>query len=395
MNTKNAVVIVGAARTPIGHMGGYFKNVSAIELGGTAIKAALSRAKLTADEVNEVYMGCVLPAGLGQAPARQAAFLAGILAKTPCTTINKMCGSGLKSVMLAFDTLCLKPNDIVVAGGMENMTRAPYLLQNARYGYRLGHQRLYDHMMLDGLEDAYTPGQAMGVFAEMCAEQFHFTREQQDAFALNSLLKAQQAVEKGLFSEEIAPVEWMEKNQSCLVSEDEGPKSVKAEKIKMLKPAFKKEGTVTAANSSSISDGAAALVLMGEDHAKKNKLKPLAKIIGHFTQAQEAAWFTTAPIGAISGLLSKIQWTLEEVDLFEINEAFAVVPMAAMQDLKIPAEKVNVNGGACVLGHPIGASGARILVTLIHALKQRKMHRGIATLCLGGGEAVALAIEII
>lgn len=393
MSRKN-IVILGAARTPIGHMGGYFKNVSAIELGGTAIKAAISRANLKPDQINEVYMGCVLPAGLGQAPARQAAFLAGILPKTPCTTINKMCGSGLKAVMLGFDTLCLNPNEILVAGGMENMSRAPYLLQNARFGYRLGHQRIFDHMMLDGLEDAYTPGQAMGVFAEMCAEKFHFTREQQDEFALNSLLKAQNAVENGFFRDEIAPVEFTEKKQAFVISEDEGPKSVKPEKIKMLKPAFKKDGTVTAANSSSISDGAAALVLASEENAKKNNLKPLAKIIGHFTYAQEAAWFTTAPIGAISGLLSKINWKLDEVDLFEINEAFAVVPMAAMQDLKIPAEKINVNGGACVLGHPIGASGARILVTLIHALKQRKKQRGIAAVCLGGGEAVALAIEI-
>ncbi len=394
MNTKK-IVIVGAARTPIGHMGGYFKNVSAIQLGGNAIKAAVSKAKLKPEDISEVYMGCVLPAGLGQAPARQAAFLAGILPKTPCTTINKMCGSALKSVMLGFDALSVGQDEIIVAGGMENMTRAPYLLQNGRYGYRLGHQRIFDHMMLDGLEDAYTPGQAMGVFAELCAEKFHFTRDQQDEFALNSLLKSKTAVEKGLFNDEITPVEFSEKNQSIIIKEDEGPRSVNAEKIKTLKPAFKKDGTVTAANSSSISDGAAALVLMSQENAEKHSLKPLAAILSHYTHAQEAAWFTTAPIGAISGLLKKINWKMEDVDLFEINEAFAVVPMAAIKELNIPAEKVNVNGGACVLGHPIGASGARILVTLIYALKQRKKQRGIATLCLGGGEAVAVAIEIL
>lgn len=389
------IVIVGAARTPIAHMGGYFKNVSAVQLGGEAIKAAISRSKLQPSEVDEVYMGCVLPAGLGQAPARQAAFLAGILPKTPCTTLNKMCGSGLKAVMLAFDTLCLNPDSIAVAGGMESMTRAPYLLPNARYGYRLGHQRIFDHMMLDGLEDAYEPGKAMGSFAELCAEKYHFSREAQDEFAIHSFEKAKKAADSGLFSEEITPVMVVEKNGTQEITLDEGPQTAKIEKIKMLKPAFKKDGTVTAANSSSISDGAAAVTLMSEKNAGKHGIQPLAKIIAHHTYAQEAAWFTTAPIGAISGLLNKIHWKIEDVDLFEINEAFAVVPMVTMKELNIPAEKINVHGGACILGHPIGASGARILVTLIYALKQRKKQKGIAALCLGGGEAVAIAIEIV
>jgi acetyl-CoA C-acetyltransferase len=389
------VFIVGAARTPIGHMGGYFKNVSAVQLGGVAIKAAISRANISPALINEVYMGCVLPAGLGQAPARQAALYSGIGVKTPCTTINKMCGSGLKTIMLGYDAINAGNSDIIAAGGMENMTRAPYLLLNGRYGYRLGHQKIFDHMMLDGLEDAYEPGKAMGVFAELCAEKFNFTRKEQDEFALHSLEKSKNASENGLFQAEIAPVEVAEKSQTILVEKDEGPLTVKPEKIVALKPAFKKDGTVTAANSSSISDGGAAVILMNQESLEKHSVKALAKIVGHYTHAQEPDWFTTAPIGAITGLLSKIKWSLDDVDLFEINEAFAVVPMVTIQELNIPAEKVNINGGACVLGHPIGASGARILVTLLYALQQRHKKRGIATLCLGGGEAVAVAIELL
>lgn len=388
------IVILSGARTPIGHMGGLFKTVSATDLGAAAIKAAVARAKISPEQVDEVYMGCVLPAGLGQAPARQAAIYAGIPTKTPCTTINKMCGSALKSVMLAADAIRAGTNNVVVAGGMENMTRAPFLFPEGRFGHRLGHTKIFDHMMLDGLEDVYEPGKAMGCFAEQCAEQFHFTREQQDNFAITSLERAQKASKEGWFDEEITPITITSKKHTEEVRLDEGPLIVKAEKISQLAPAFKKDGTVTAANSSSISDGAAAVVISSLEFAEKNKIKPLAKILAHHTAAQNPELFTTAPIAAISGLLAKLNWHVADVDLFEINEAFAVVPMAAMRELNIPHEKVNVHGGACVLGHPIGASGARVLVTLIYALKQQQKKRGIAALCLGGGEAVAVAIEM-
>jgi acetyl-CoA C-acetyltransferase len=390
---KDPIVIVACARTPIGSFQGCFKNTTAPELGAVAIKAAVERAQLKPEVIQEVLMGCVLPAGLGQAPARQAALGAGLLDSTECTTVNKMCGSGMKTVMLAHDALLAGTQNIIVAGGMESMTNAPYLLPKARAGYRLGHQTAVDHMLYDGLEDAYQKGSLMGVFAEDCAGQYHFTREAQDQFAITSVKRSQQAQAEGSFSEEIVPVTVASKQGETVISADEGPGGAQIEKIPQLKPAFRKDGTVTAANSSSISDGAAALTLMRRSEAERLGLTPLATIVGHKSHAHAPNLFTTAPVGAIQKLLQAINWSTQDVDLFEINEAFAVVTMAAMHDLKLPHEKVNVHGGACVLGHPIGASGARILVTLLYALKKHGLKRGVAALCIGGGEATAVAVE--
>ena len=390
---KDPIVIVACARTPIGSFQGCFKNTTAPELGAVAIKAAVERAQLKSEVIQEVLMGCVLPAGLGQAPARQAALGAGLLDSTECTTVNKMCGSGMKTVMLAHDTLLAGTQNVIVAGGMESMTNAPYLLPKARAGYRLGHQTAVDHMLYDGLEDAYQKGSLMGVFAEDCAGQYHFSREAQDQFAITSVKRAQQAQAEGSFNEEIVPVAVASKQGEIVISADEGPGVAQIEKIPQLKPAFRKDGTVTAANSSSISDGAAALTLMRRSEAERLGLTPLATIVGHKSHAHAPNLFTTAPVGAIQKLLQAIGWSTQDVDLYEINEAFAVVTMAAMHDLKLPHEKVNVHGGACVLGHPIGASGARILVTLLYALKKHGLKRGVAALCIGGGEATAVAVE--
>lgn len=394
MTNKDPIVIVGAKRTPNGNFNGCFKDVAATQLGASALTATLEQAGIKPEAVHEVIMGCVLPAGLGQAPARQASIAAGIPNSTGCTTINKMCGSGMKAIMQAHDAILAGSCDLLLAGGMENMSRAPYLLPKARFGYRLGHGEIVDHMMLDGLEDAYDKGRAMGYFAEQCASKYNFTREQQDAFALESLKRAKQAAEQGHFKNEITPVVVKTRRGENIIDIDEGPQTVDPDKIPKLRPVFIPEGTITAANASSISDGAAALALMRKSQAIKEGLKPLATIIAHQQHAHEPAWFTTAPIGAIQGLLKKIAWSIDDVDLFEINEAFAVVAMAAMEELKISHDKLNVNGGACALGHPIGASGARILVTLLYALQQRNLKRGIAGLCIGGGEATAVAIEI-
>jgi len=397
MTHKDPVVIVAAKRTPTGNFNGYFKNTTTTQLGAAALAATIEQSGIKPNTVNEVIMGCVLPAGLGQAPARQASIAAKIPHSVACTTINKMCGSGMKAVMLAHDAILSGTSDVLLAGGMENMSRAPYLLPKARFGYRLGHAEIIDHMMMDGLEDAYDKGRSMGYFAEQCASKYHFTREQQDAFALESLLRAKQATDEGRFKKEITPVTIKTRRDESIVDMDEGPQTIHADKIPKLKPAFIRDGTgtVTAANASSISDGAAALALTRASHAKKEGFKPLATIVGCHTYAHEPEWFTTAPIGAIQGLLKKTNWDINDVDLFEINEAFAVVAMSAMETLKISHDKLNVNGGACVLGHPIGASGARILVTLLYALQQRNLKRGIAALCIGGGEATAMAIELL
>ena len=392
MNTRDPVVIVGAARTPLGGFQGNLKNVTAVELGATAIRAALGRSGIDIGLVDEVLLGCVLTAGQGQAPARQAALGAGLPLGVGATTVNKMCGSGMKSAMLAHDLIVSGSAAAIVAGGMESMSNAPYLLERARSGYRMGHDRVVDHMFLDGLEDAYDKGRLMGTFAEDCAEAYQFTRGAQDAFAVASLEKARNAIVDGSFMEEIAPVALMAGNAD--ISEDEQPAKSKIEKIPMLKPAFREGGTVTAANSSSISDGAAALVLMRRSQADKSGVTPLAAIRGHATYAQSPHLFATAPVGAIRKLCQQINWDLEGVDLFEINEAFAVVPMAAARDLNLPPDKVNVHGGACALGHPIGASGARVIVTLIYALRKHRLKRGIASVCIGGGEATALAVEL-
>ena len=384
------VVIAGAARTPIGSLQGQFKSETAPQLGATAISAALERAGLDAQTPDEVFMGCVLPAGLGQAPARQAAIGAGLPHRVPCTTVNKVCGSGMKAAMLAHDAILAGSSSIVVAGGMESMSNAPYLLRKARGGYRLGHDTVYDHMFLDGLEDAYDKGTLMGKFAEETAQHYQFTRAMQDEFALASLTRAKHAAKEGLFTDEIAAV----RIGDTEITADEMPTRADPAKIPRLKPAFREGGTVTAANSSGISDGAAALVLMTEDEAGRRGLQPLARIAGHASHAQAPAWFTTSPVAAIEKLREKLGWTPDDVDLYEINEAFAVVTLAAMKELAIPHEKVNVNGGACALGHPIGASGARIVVTLLNALKQRNLKRGIASLCIGGGEATAMAVEL-
>ncbi|MEW6480390.1 MAG: acetyl-CoA C-acyltransferase [Pseudomonadota bacterium] len=393
--TNDPVVIVGAARTPMGAFQSDFASLSAHDLGGVAIKAAIERAGVKPEQVDEVLFGNCLMAGQGQAPARQAALKAGLPLSAGAVTMSKMCGSGMKATMLAHDMLLAGSASVMVAGGMESMTNAPYLLLKGRGGYRMGHDKVYDHMMLDGLEDAYEPGRSMGTFGEDCAAKYAFTREQQDAFAIASVNRAKAATESGAFAKEIVPVTVKDRSGERLVSVDEGPGKVKLDKIPALKPAFKKDGTITAASSSSINDGAAALVLMRQSVAQAQGLKPLARIVGHATHAQEPNWFTTAPVFATQKLLQKTGWSVGDVDLWEVNEAFAVVPMALMADLKVPHEKVNVNGGACALGHPIGASGARILVTLLHALQARGGKKGIATLCIGGGEATAMAIELL
>jgi acetyl-CoA C-acetyltransferase len=380
------VVIVGAARTPMGSFQGALKGELATALGAAAIAAALERSRVAAPEVEEVLMGCVLPAGLGQAPARQAALGAGLPQAVRCTTVNKVCGSGMKTVMIGHDLIAAGSAGVVVAGGMESMSNAPYLLDKARGGYRLGHGRILDHMFLDGLEDAYDRGRSMGTFAEDCAEAYGFTRAMQDDYALASLSRASEAIASGRFAAEVAAV--------GQISLDEGPSRARPEKIPLLRPAFRDGGTVTAANSSSISDGAAAVVLTSRESAEARGLAPLARIVGQAGHAQAPALFTTAPVFAIRKLLDRIGWSIADVDLWEINEAFAVVAMAAMRDLGLPHEKVNVNGGACALGHPIGASGTRILVTLLAALKDRGLRRGVAAICIGGGEATALAVDL-
>jgi acetyl-CoA C-acetyltransferase len=395
MTISDAIVIVGAARTPMGGFLGDLKDVSAPALGARAISAAVERAGIAADSVDETLMGCVLPAGQGQAPARQAAIGAGLPLGAGATTINKMCGSGMKAAMVANDLLRAGSADVVVAGGMESMSNAPYLLDRARSGYRMGHGRAIDHMFLDGLEDAYDKGRLMGTFAEDCAQDYQFTRQEQDAYALTSLKRANRAIHDGDFAWEIAPVSVKAGRSEALVSTDEQPPKARLEKIPTLKPAFCEGGTVTAANSSSISDGAAALVMMRESETEKRGAAPLARVVAHSTHAAAPKDFPTAPIGALRKLFDKTGWAPSSVDLYEINEAFAVVAMAAMRDLGLPHEKVNVNGGACALGHPIGTSGARILVTLIAALRARGLRRGVATLCIGGGEATAMAIEAV
>jgi acetyl-CoA C-acetyltransferase len=392
--SQDPIVIVAAARTPMGAFQGELKGFAAPELGAAAIRAAVERAKLKPEHVQEVIMGCVLPAGQGQAPARQASLGAGLPLAAGCTTVNKMCGSGMKAAMLAHDELLAGSVEVIVAGGMESMTNAPYLLPKARAGLRMGHAQVLDHMFFDGLEDAYDKGRLMGSFAEDCAQKYQFTREAQDAFAIASLKRAQQANQEGWFAWETTPLAIKAGKDEKFMETDEQPFKANLEKIPTLKPAFRKDGTVTAANSSSISDGAAALVLMRRSTAEKRGLAPLATIIGHATHAQEPGWFTTAPVGALKTLFARTGWSAAQVDLFEINEAFAVVPMAAMRDLGLPHEKVNVHGGACALGHPIGASGARIVVTLIGALRKYGKKRGVASLCIGGGEATAMAIEL-
>ncbi|MCP4186712.1 MAG: acetyl-CoA C-acyltransferase [Gammaproteobacteria bacterium] len=392
MNEK--IVVTGIARTPMGGFQGVLSNATAPELGAAAIRAAVERSGLASDAIDEVIMGCVLPAGLGQAPARQASLGAGLPLSTGCTTINKMCGSGMKATMLANDLLLAGTNKVMVAGGLESMTNSPYIMTKARAGLRMGHGKVMDHMFLDGLEDAYEKGQLMGFFAEATADKYSFTREQQDEFAITSLRRAQAAIESGAFKEEITPVTIKTRKGEVVVDTDEQPFNANIDKIPTLRPAFRGDGTVTAANSSSISDGGAALVLMSEAEAQTRSCEALAVVQGHSTFAQEPAWFTTAPVGAIQNLLEKLNWAANDVDLFEINEAFAVVTMAAIHDLGLDAAKVNINGGACALGHPIGASGARIMVTLISALKRQGLKRGIAALCIGGGEATAIAVEL-
>jgi acetyl-CoA C-acetyltransferase len=391
---NDPVVVVAVARTPMGGLQGHLKDFAAPELGAVAIRAAVERAGIAPEEVEEVIMGCVLPAGQGQAPARQASLGAGLPLSAGCTTVNKMCGSGMKATMLANDLLLAGTNRVMVAGGMESMSLAPYLLPKARTGYRMGHQQVLDHMFLDGLEDAYEKGRLMGTFAEDCAGSYGFTREAQDAFAIASLQRAREANEAGWFSWETAPVALKSGKGDRFVDRDQQPFEANFEKIPQLKPAFRKDGTVTAANSSSISDGAAALLLMRRSEADRRGLAPVATIVGHSTHAQAPGLFTTAPVGAIRKLFDRTGWQADQVDLFEINEAFAVVTMAAMHDLALPHEKVNVHGGACALGHPIGASGARIIVTLIAALRKYGLKRGVASLCIGGGEATAMAVEI-
>lgn len=385
------VLIAGAARTPMGGFQGMYDAVTAADLGGAAIRAALDGAG--AANADEVLMGCVLPAGQGQAPARQAGFAAGLGEDVPATTLNKMCGSGMKAAMIAFDQIALGQSDVIVAGGMESMTNAPYILSKMRSGARIGHQQAMDHMFLDGLEDAYDKGRLMGTFAEDCAESYQFTREAQDEYALTSLSNALAAQESGAFADEITPVTVRTRKGEVVTDVDEQPQSARPEKIPNLKPAFRKDGTVTAANSSSISDGAAALVLASGDAARAQGLTVRARILGHASHAQAPGLFTTAPVPAAQKLLARIGWTRDDVDLWEVNEAFAVVPMAFMHEMGLPRDKVNVNGGACALGHPIGASGARIMVTLLNALEKRGLKRGVAAICIGGGEGTAIAIE--
>ena len=392
---SESIVIVAATRTPMGSFQGDFAPLSANDLGGAVIKAAVERAGLQPQQIDEVIFGNVLTAGQGQAPARQAAIKAGLPISTGAVTLNKVCGSAMKAVMLAADAIKAGSASVVVAGGMESMTNAPYLLKKARGGYRLGHDKIYDHMMLDGLEDAYEEGRSMGLFGEDCAAKYNFTRQKQDDFAVASVQRAQSAIATGAFKEEITPVIVKDRKGERVVDTDEGPGRIKPEKIPTLKPAFKKDGTVTAAASSSINDGAAAVVLMTESRAKELGCKPLARIVSYATHSQEPGWFTTAPVQASEKALKKAGWQVGDVDLWEVNEAFAVVPMALMHELKVPHDKVNVNGGACALGHPIGASGARIIVTLLYALKKRGLKKGLATLCIGGGEGTAMALELL
>ena len=392
MNKKD-VVITGVARTPMGSFQGVLSTMSAPSLGSIAIQAAIKESDLKPEDVDDVIMGCVLPAGMGQAPARQAAIGANIPVSTGATTINKMCGSGMRSAMIANDQIIAGSSNISVAGGIESMSNTPYILPKVRAGLRMGHGEVKDHMFIDGLEDAYEPGRLMGTYAEDTAEAYQFTREQQDEFAIRSLKRAKKANEDGTFKNEIVPVQIKTRKGETEIFNDEQPFTADISKIPNLRPAFKKDGTVTAANSSSISDGAAALVIMTLEEAEKRNIKPLARIISHSTNSQEPAWFTTAPIGAIKKVLKKASWKLNEVDLFEINEAFAVVPMAAMKDLSLSADIVNIHGGACALGHPVGTSGARIIATLITALEKYNLDKGVASLCIGGGEATAIAIE--
>ncbi len=397
--SHDPVVIVSAARTPMGSFQGDFASLSAHDLGGAAIKAAVERAaegsQFSAELVTEVLFGNCLMAGQGQAPARQAGFKGGLPKSAGAVTLSKMCGSGMRAAMFAHDMLVAGTHDVLVAGGMESMTNAPYLMLKGRGGYRMGHDKIYDHMMLDGLEDAYEAGRSMGTFGEDCAAKYSFTRAEQDAFAIASVERAKAATTSGAFQAEITPVTFKTRAGETTVSVDEGPGKVKLDKVTSLKPAFKKDGTITAASSSSINDGAAALVMMRQSTADKLGCKPLARIVSHGTHAQEPEWFATAPVGATQKALAKAGWQVGDVDLWEVNEAFAVVPMALMKELNVPHDKVNVNGGACALGHPIGASGARIMVTLIHALKARGLKKGLATLCIGGGEGTAVALELV
>ncbi len=392
---SDSIVILGAARTPMGGFQGDFSSLAAHDLGGAAIKAAIERAGISPALVDEVLFGNCLMAGQGQAPARQAGFKGGLPASAGAVTLSKMCGSGMEATLLAADQLIAGSRDVMVSGGMESMTNAPHLLLKGRSGIRIGHDRIYDHMMLDGLEDAYELGRAMGTFGEQCADKYQFSREAQDAFATASVQRARAAIESGAFQAEITPVTVKGRAGDTVIAIDEGPGKVKLEKMSSLRPAFKKDGTITAASSSSINDGAAALVLTRASTAKTLGATPIARIVGHATFAQAPEWFTTAPVGAVQKLLKKIGWQVGDVDLWEINEAFAVVPMAAMKELGISHDIVNVNGGACALGHPIGASGARIIVTLLYALKARGLKKGVATLCIGGGEGTALAIELL
>ena len=392
---SDSIVIVGAARTPMGAFQGDFSSLAAHDLGGAAIKAAVQRAGINPELVTEVLFGNCLMAGQGQAPARQAGFKGGLPKSAGAVTLSKMCGSAMRAAMFANDMLIAGSHEVLVAGGMESMTNAPYLLPKARGGYRIGHDRIFDHMMLDGLEDAYEAGRSMGTFGEDCAAKYSFTRAEQDAFATASVQRAKAATESGAFAAEITPVTVKGRGGDVVVSIDEGPGKVKLDKIPTLKPAFKKDGTITAASSSSINDGAAALVMMKASTAAKLGCKPLARIVAHATHAQEPEWFATAPVGATQKALAKAGWAVGDVDLWEVNEAFAVVPMALMKELNVPHDKVNVNGGACALGHPIGASGARIMVTLMYALQARGLKKGLATLCIGGGEATAVALEML
>lgn len=393
--SQDSIVIVSGARTPMGSFQGDFATLSAHDLGGVAIRAAVERAGISAESVDEVLMGNCLMAGQGQAPARQAAFKGGLPESAGAVTLSKMCGSAMRAVMFGHDMLAAGSADVVVAGGMESMTNAPYVLPKARGGYRIGHDRIYDHLMLDGLEDAYEPGRTMGSFGEDCAAKYGFTREQQDAFAIVSAQRALAATASGAFAAEIAPVPVKHRNSETVISTDEAPGKIRLDKISGLKPAFKKDGTITAASSSSISDGAAALVLMRASTAAAKGLRPMARIVSHAMHAQAPNWFATAPIGAARKALARAGWTVEDVALWEVNEAFAVVPMALMHELGVGHDRVNVNGGACALGHPVGASGARIMLTLIHALQARGLRKGVATLCLGGGEATAVALEVL
>ena len=392
---QDPIVIVGAARTPMGSLQGDFSSLAAHDLGGAAIKAAIERAGVSPDAVGEVLFGNCLMAGQGQAPARQAGFKGGLPKSAGAVTLSKMCGSGMKAAMFAHDMLLAGTHDVMVAGGMESMTNAPYLLQKGRGGYRLGHDRIFDHMMLDGLEDAYEAGRSMGTFGEDCAAKYGFSREQQDQFASTSVQRAQAAIQSGAFAAEIAPVTVKGRAGDTVISIDEGPGKIKLEKIATLKPAFRKDGTITAASSSSINDGAAALVMMRASTAARLGCKPLARIVSHAVHAQEPNWFATAPVGAVNKALAKAGWNARDVELWEVNEAFAVVPMALMHDLGVHHDIVNVNGGACALGHPIGASGARIMVTLMYALQARGLKKGMATLCIGGGEGTAVALEML